>query len=492
MSYSPLQSMNAFSVGQQIGTGIRNDKTQNAFSQMIGDNDLQGARDYAYGRGALQLGQGADAMIAAQQPQTQAPTQNVGQLKALTENMLQMPEAQRGEFLMSNWQNIEPIVGTDFMTFWQASGGDVSDQSLNEDLALFRSQLGEAPPVQEVSAPAEPIKVGDRLIDPSTYEVLYEPPAEAPAGPKPMTPYQQAQLGLQGRRLALEESEFEASQRPDYSELPPAFQPVAGNQPQGYERINASFGSTLTPFDEFVEGERGGSDEQPRDLAMYNKYRGSSMAKADTARLDELNQNTVSILNTQRPKLQQMKQLLESDVPIGPMADTRVKMGRMGVGPLSKDQVAQMETFNNLSTDLRLELTSKTKGAISNKEWEDFARAVPNWNQNPEGAQMMIRAYEQINDRAIMYQEAANGWSSHYGGLSVPDGDGQTFDSYWQAYTSRNPLQFDTRNSMRDVMGAARSAAEAQGWTDQGGGLSESEETRYQELLRKQQEGTIQ
>ncbi len=153
MSYNPLQSMNAFATGQQIGAGIRNQKTQNAFSQKVGENDVQGARDYAYDRGSLELGGYADQMIAGQQMQAQQAQASqadgqkakIGQLKALTENMMGIPEAQRGEFLMNNWQNIEPIVGTDFMTFHQAAGGDYSDASLNEDLAMFRSQLGEGP-----------------------------------------------------------------------------------------------------------------------------------------------------------------------------------------------------------------------------------------------------------------------------------------------------------------------------------------------------------
>lgn len=147
MTYNPLQSLNAFTAGQQIGTGMRNAETQNAFGEMLGNNDLQGARDYAYGRGNLQLGQGADAMIAANQQQAQdADMQKAAQLKAFTENLLTLPEAQRGQYLMSNWPEVEPVVGTDFMTFWQASGGDVSDASLNEDLVMLRTKLGEAPP----------------------------------------------------------------------------------------------------------------------------------------------------------------------------------------------------------------------------------------------------------------------------------------------------------------------------------------------------------
>ena len=115
--YNPMQSMNAFAMGQNIGSGIRNKETQNAFSQMVGDKDYSGARDYAYGRGAMDLGGYADSMIAGQEAQalqaqaSQADAQKtkIGQLRSLTENMLSIPEAQRGEFLKPiKWRYLPP------------------------------------------------------------------------------------------------------------------------------------------------------------------------------------------------------------------------------------------------------------------------------------------------------------------------------------------------------------------------------------------------
>jgi len=73
--YSPMQSMNAFMAGDQMGQQKRKRETQNAFSQMIGDKDYSGARDYAYGRGAMELGGAADGILAGQAQQTQAAEQ---------------------------------------------------------------------------------------------------------------------------------------------------------------------------------------------------------------------------------------------------------------------------------------------------------------------------------------------------------------------------------------------------------------------------------
>jgi hypothetical protein len=148
--YDAGQAMNAFAQGAALGDKMRNRKTMNAFAGYLKDKDYAGAQDYALGRGSLELAKYAETQGAAQTQQADAQkAAKLGQLKSLTENMLTIPEAQRGEFLSSNWQDIEPIVGTDFMTFHQAAGGDYSDASLNEDLAMFRAQLGEGPPGQD-------------------------------------------------------------------------------------------------------------------------------------------------------------------------------------------------------------------------------------------------------------------------------------------------------------------------------------------------------
>ena len=156
--------LNAFAAGDAFGTRMKDRKTENVFSQMVGKNDYQGARDYAYGRGSLQLGQGADALVAgqkqsqlaAQQAGTDAKRQKQGQLLTMSQQLLTIPEQDRGQFLMDNWQQVEPIVGSDFMTFWQATGGDVSDKSLNDDIAMLNMQLGNAPP-----EPQKPTVVAD-------------------------------------------------------------------------------------------------------------------------------------------------------------------------------------------------------------------------------------------------------------------------------------------------------------------------------------------
>jgi len=41
--YSPMQSMNAFMAGDQMGPQKRQRETQHAFSHVIGDNDHSGA-----------------------------------------------------------------------------------------------------------------------------------------------------------------------------------------------------------------------------------------------------------------------------------------------------------------------------------------------------------------------------------------------------------------------------------------------------------------
>lgn len=63
--YNPTQSLNAFAMGQNIGSGMRNRETQNAFSQYMKNDDLQGAQKYALDRGNMQLAEYASGQMAS-------------------------------------------------------------------------------------------------------------------------------------------------------------------------------------------------------------------------------------------------------------------------------------------------------------------------------------------------------------------------------------------------------------------------------------------
>jgi hypothetical protein len=88
--------------------------------------------------------------------------------------------------------------------------------------------------------------------------------------------------------------------------------------------------------------------------------------------------------------------------------------------------------------------------------------------------------YNDILRRAQMNDQAANYLSEH----GTLDG----FDGTLDEFSGMNLYSME-RNSLRDVLGSAKKAAEANGYGS--GGLSDDEEARYQELMRKQAAGTL-
>ncbi|MEO0975966.1 MAG: hypothetical protein AAFY24_01855 [Pseudomonadota bacterium] len=160
--FNALQAIQA----GEMGTRARERREyKNALSQAgeaFSGGDYTGAanallpHDLGAGMQMVQYGQQQEQMAADQAKA--AERQQLESAMALNDNLLSIPEAQRGEFLMQNWQQFEPIMGTDFMTFWQQSGGDVSDATLQQEGAVLRTQLGISPEAPE--APAATSTIG--------------------------------------------------------------------------------------------------------------------------------------------------------------------------------------------------------------------------------------------------------------------------------------------------------------------------------------------
>lgn len=176
--FNAFQAIQAGELGRQHK---EQRERKNAFAtagEAFGAGDYSGAsqallpHDLSAGMQMAQYGQQQNQMQAAQTKQSERQ-QAEGAL-ALTDNMLQIPEAQRGEWLMQNWQSFSPYFDNkDFMSFWQESGGDVSDATLQREMATLRTQLGQGAPQA-----AGPLQIDGRLIDPNTYKTLYAPPQE--------------------------------------------------------------------------------------------------------------------------------------------------------------------------------------------------------------------------------------------------------------------------------------------------------------------------
>ncbi len=145
--------LNAFQAAFKFGAPEayeqgRQRKLQGQLANAFKQNDLGTASNLLFDMGQIDNGLKVRDMQAS--VASDAKTQQLQGMQAFIGNLKSIPEAQRAQYLESNWNELAPLVGNvDFMTYWQQSGGDVSDASLMEDEALIRTQLGEAP------APAE-------------------------------------------------------------------------------------------------------------------------------------------------------------------------------------------------------------------------------------------------------------------------------------------------------------------------------------------------
>lgn len=70
--FDPSQTLNAFSTGFETGQGIRQQQTQNAFSEYAAQGDFKGAKNYALSQGDLGLARSAQDMISSLDEQQRA------------------------------------------------------------------------------------------------------------------------------------------------------------------------------------------------------------------------------------------------------------------------------------------------------------------------------------------------------------------------------------------------------------------------------------
>jgi hypothetical protein len=482
--YNPAQSMNAFTAGEQLGERRRKRETQNVFSGMIGNKDYEGARDYAYSRGAMDLGGAADGVLAGQAQQAKtAEKEKMRQLYEVFKSVRAMdPENPRAR--LAEAQRLSQGLGLPGPT----DIADVSDDELAYQVRRlgiqggFQEEAGEGFSLSQgqarydangniVAENAKPVEAAARktIQGADGYQYYMDtgervlPGVNKPA-PAPTDPWKVVATG-DGNSIMYnsQTGEWEAFRgEADFSDMPPAFaqsgqaEQDGGNYgaqfiPVGYpesQREGNGLGGFMnangydSPFTEFL-GEQVRTEqpsEQP-NAARYHSYKGSEQAKSDVKRLEGINSKAISVLNEQQPALEQMKDLVNKGLPIGPLAGVRTTAGELGApGAMSKQQAGRMRAFNRLSTQLQLELTQLTKGAISDTEWQAFRDAVPTWTQSPEGVQEMIFAFERANQRVLEYQQASNQWDQFYGGLSMPNEFGDRFDTVWAKYSKASPL----------------------------------------------------
>lgn len=249
---------------------------------------------------------------------------------------------------------------------------------------------------------------------------------------------------LAERRVALQENDAAREAAIAFQASAPAPPPAFDGGFWDWHSPGQNLGAEFIQAD-FTDGLPESAPKQTlSSVGQYSKSRGKRAGKGDAQRLQDIQQSSSDLINRSELALDEMEYLLEQGAPIGPFAEQRSALSRVGMGflPFVPDQEkgALLDAFEGPTMVLTLANVALTKGAISNSEMELFRRSVANWGQTPQGAKQLIDFQKRLNERVSQHAEAAAAWDYRYGGLSIPDESGRTFDKAWADYARETPF----------------------------------------------------
>lgn len=196
-SFSPTQSLNAFAMGSQIGTNIRDKQTDNALAPMIAQGDYKQAAQYAGERGDMErLGEMKQAIAGMDEASRKAALKRQETLARTAAGLQGIPYEQRRGALQQSMPMLQEM-GIDPN---QISQFDPTDDAIGQVLAQVTPMAdllkANAPPeyfapVETANGYAQFDKSGG---DPRQFNDV-QPAAET------LSPYQEQSLGLQRDRL---------------------------------------------------------------------------------------------------------------------------------------------------------------------------------------------------------------------------------------------------------------------------------------------------
>lgn len=114
----------------------------------------------------------------------------------------------------------------------------------------------------------------------------------------------------------------------------------------------------------------------------------------------------------------------------------------VGIDPatLNLQDPGLAQTLTAQATRLRLDLLQNLKGAVTDREQQMFAAALPALGNTPEGNQLISGMMRAVADRASAKAQLAQQWASEVGSPFAKNGQGKTFDQVWQEYMKANPV----------------------------------------------------
>lgn len=108
-----------------------------------------------------------------------------------------------------------------------------------------------------------------------------------------------------------------------------------------------------------------------------------------------------------------------------------------------RDGIASAETMEVLQVQFTLDKTQRTKGAISDREFQTFSQTSPGLSMTSEGIQMLTTVNKALSQRDVEVAELANQWEADYGRLR---NKGQTeygemsFQQFLSKWKEDNPV----------------------------------------------------
>lgn len=429
--------------------------------------DHTGAANMAFGHGNIdaglqfqQLGQNANAQQAqaddAARQQRLREAQGTAAYFSRIRPMMNQPGFDLDTMIASDPQGFEAATGMTLQEWGAATRGGVSPQHIDMIIAKAEAEAGIAPPQSDLPPAPDIQKVGDALVmvnPDGTATEIYSAPQ---AGPAQMTEYQRQQLALNRDKHDLAVREFEASQSPLSGGAPSSASDFLG--PQDFENPFWEFngpppggGFMLTqmtdqmgPLDDNRPDDRGDPvGEVPGAVsgnqAEYSTYMGRGQGAGDADRLQAIQENAQTVLNTGNVRLDAMENLLAQGAPIGPMSGARATATRLGVPLMTDDELGLLSQFQAQAQSYALDIGQAMKGAFSDADRAFVQRAL-NADMRPEEAQSVINMIRATNDRLVLHADTASKWQAMYGGLSARDGQGRDFDTAWRDFQEANPL----------------------------------------------------
>lgn len=195
-----------------------------------------------------------------------------------------------------------------------------------------------------------------------------------------------------------------------------------------------------------VDGDQQPAQPQPIDEQRYQFYRSSEQAKQDAKLLEDARQRAISYTTQTAPKIQEMRRLMDQGMEMGPLAGMRENVARTlpftrGLpGIPDAGELARAGAFRNIAGNMVLEMAEKSKGSMSDSDLAYFKTLTPQVEAGKLTSQGALDAMEKVSERDRQYAATSEAWTNRYGGLSMPDENGQTFFTSWGEWTQMNPL----------------------------------------------------